>query len=1060
MIPAAIMRTCFLKYYTWLICCCCFFEVAAQDQFRFRHLGYEEGFPQSTVTCILQDKDGFLWFGCQDGLIRYDGYNYITYRHESEKPGSLGNNYINDLKEDPNGKYLWIAGRGGVSRFEKSTGIFDNYNPRGSDFYMVYSICIDQNGRLWAGALDSSFSVKLSEWSNRNSKAVTIMHQKDGKEILGNNIFSITEAPNGFLLFVTENQVWAKDKSDRFDCIWKANRTKAKDSSHFDLLFSSPKKGICNMINFGGSLNDTFLKKSGIKIRNISEMFPNLPWCHFITEDQKGHLWIGGGKGLWYISSLVKGIEPVLISHNSANKESISSDVAQCVFEDRSGLIWIGTSYGGLNIYNPNTKVFKHISDNKSEKWHLNNRYIFGLAEDEAGNIWAGTMNGLNCLRFRNETYGNYFDNISSVDLYLHDPNNNHSLSENKTGALYYAGNDSLFVSTVGGGLNILNIKTGIFNSYQADPKHPEGLTNNYLQSVRPDHHHQTWISQVGGPRLWNPAKQNIEMPDVPWPKPEEKYRRVMEVFEDSRGITWFAEDQGLVNFDRKNHKTRLFLHDDKDKNSLSSNTIGIVFEDHLKRLWIGTLGGGLDLYNPGTNTFTSFTEKDGLSNNHIFGILEDHSGNLWLSTNKGISMFNPDTRQFRNYGQNEGLAFSEFAQHSFLKAHNGWMFFGGEDGIIGFNPDEVMKTAYEAPVRLLDLKINYKSVGEGLNGILLSEITQLILNYDQKVVSFEFGTLNYSNPANCKYAYKLEGFDNEWHYTDSKQRFATYTNLPFGEYSFIVKATDEFGTWMDHSLKIPLKVVPPFWLTWWFISLLSIILLLTIIYIVSFFSRLRLQRQLQKLEIANSLQSERERISRELHDNVGSQLTYIISRIDNTTRKAEFIQFANEVKTNLENIGLFARSTMQQLRESIWAMNKDSFSLEEFETKLRDYMSKYIDAESGMTWNITLNQKRKAVLSPAIVINLFRIIQEAVQNCIKHSKANSINIYLKTNKNELIVTIKDNGTGIVIKENLQTEAHYGLQNMQKRASEMNGQIAIDSREGLGTTINFIMPLE
>ena len=257
----------------------------------------------------------------------------------------------------------------------------------------------------------------------------------------------------------------------------------------------------------------------------------------------------------------------------------------------------------------------------------------------------------------------------------------------------------------------------------------------------------------------------------------------------------------------------------------------------------------------------------------------------------------------------------------------------------------------------------------------------------------------------------------------------------------------------MDKALRIPLNVIPPFWFTWWFITLASLLILGLIVYIVSFFSRLRLQKKLHKLEIANSLQSERERIARELHDNVGSQLTYIISRLDSTKQKTTALEPVKEIEGSLENISSFARGTMQQLRESIWVMHKDSFTLDEFEMKLRDYISKYLDMESGIEWKIEVNDKYKTELSPGMVMNLFRIIQEAVNNTTKHANASRITISIASEPKKLIVSINDNGTGISNKVS-DSIGHYGFQNMKKRAEELNGSLSIDSKPGFGTTIH------
>jgi signal transduction histidine kinase/ligand-binding sensor domain-containing protein len=1044
------------KYLVWLLFLWAN-NAIAQDEFRFKHLGSEEGFPQSTVNSICEDADGFMWFGTQDGLVKYNGYTFTAYRPQPGKPGTISHGYINAVKEDKSGRYLWIGTRGGLSRYEKATGLFENYNPDKANVSPVVGICIQNNGKIWVVSGTGLFAFYPDEWANRNKKGFGVIPQLADNKILTAGITNLNILSENTLIITAHKQLWVKDENDHFYCIGNYIQQKSPDNPNIIPLTTSCLHNKVYLINDNQPVSDTFFINRKINLANLSEANAAFTRASCAEQDHKGNIWIGSIDGLRYIQAGNKKPEPVLLTHNAAVRYSLSSDIIVCIYEDRSGLIWVGTSYGGINIYNPQTSAFKHLNDDKTKKWHLNNKYIFGLAEDGHNNIWVGSMNGLNCIKTDSGLSPDYFQNIYALDLYLNKPGNLNSLSENKTGKLFYAGHDSLFISTVGGGVNILDTRKGLFKAYKADKENP-ALKTNYTQGIFRDNKKQIWISTSHGPVVWNSNKKTLEIPDLRWPPVPEAVNVVMAIFEDSKGKFWFEQSTGLLQYDPATMQSHYFTHDDKDKNSLSANTIGVVYEDHAHRTWVGTLGGGLNLYNPKNNIFKAYTENDGLANNHIYGILEDKAGNLWMSTNKGIAMFNPETIQFRNYGPSDGLGFSEFAQHSYCKAHNGWMFFGGEDGIICFNPEEVNKPVKESSVKLLDLKINYESVGESLNGAPLSHLEQLDLNYRQKVISFEFGTLNYINPEKCKYAYKLEGFDDAWHYTDAHQRFATYTNLPYGHYNFIVKTTDVYGNWVSNPLSIRLRTIPPFWYTWWFICLLALASLAIIIYIVSFFSRLRLQRRLQKLELANSLQSERERISRELHDNVGSQLTYIISKLE-TTRQKTAADSEKDIDGSLENIGSFARNTMQQLRESIWAMNKDSFTLSEFEMKLRDYIGKYLDPEAGVAWQITIENKNEAKLSPALVVNLFRIIQEAVNNTIKHAHATEINIRISSAPKSLSVSIADNGIGIPVSDNSVATGHYGFQNMKKRAAEMKGDITIQSNEGQGTQIILTIPL-
>ncbi len=1046
-----------LRLITLLAFCSIAFNTNAQDEFSFKHLGFKEGLPQSTIQQIVQDQDGFMWFASQDGLIRYDGYNFTTYRPDPEKKGSIANGYILDIGEDISGKYLWVTNNLGISRFDKATGLFENYSPGKNQLFENVGLCVDDRGKIWFYGSFGLRAFKPEDWNNRNSRDFGLINFTGKDTALNRNVAYIRKATKGVLLIIRGNQLWSKDENDNFYCICPKIEVNQRMDNNFNPSLSYFHKGNFFLLNATNEIKDTFLSRRNIVLKSTSVANKNIPGFYCGMEDSKGNAWFGGLNGLTFMESCCGDGKFIMINHDPGIPESISANIVFTIFEDKSGLIWMGTSNGGINIYNPRAGVFKHLSDNKKKRWHLNNKYIFGLTEDKYGDLWVGSMDGLHRIKIDERQGTKYFENITDIKLYLHDEKNSNSLGDNKISKLYASG-DSVFIGTMGGGFNILNFKTGKFTIFKHDKNNNTALKRNFIQSIFKDKNKKAWVFTTSGPVIINNREGKLEEPDINWASPVAKSKSTISGMQDSKGIYWFAVVDGLIRYDTVSRKMKLFSHDAKNTHSLSFNTVSEIYEDHAGNLWVCTLGGGLNLFDQKNNNFTAFGEKDGLSNNSIFGILEDKDGNLWLSTMKGIALFNPTKHQFRNYSMNDGMPFSEFAQHSFWKGRNGWMFFGGEDGIVGFDPEEVNKTQYAPPIRLLDVKINYKSVGEGYEGRALPELNHIDLNYDQKVISFEFGTLAYVNSAKYKYAYRLEGLDNEWHYTDSRHRFATYTNLPFGHYVFTVKSSDDYGNWTETHLNVELWVIPPFYYTFWFISLEILFALAAIIATVSFVSRFRLRRKLEKLELAHGLQTERERISRELHDSVGSQLTYIISTLDNTRKKATDSPAQIDLDNNLENIGQFARESMQQLRESIWAMNKDSFSLTEFEVKLKDYVGKYLDT-TGITWDIKVDANNEVHLSPAHVLHLFRIIQEAVHNTIKHAEASHITISMMTEKKKLTLIITDNGKGMKPDAGDDGMSHYGMANMRNRAKEINADFEVLSSPGKGTTVKLKMEL-
>ena len=462
--------------------------------------------------------------------------------------------------------------------------------------------------------------------------------------------------------------------------------------------------------------------------------------------------------------------------------------------------------------------------------------------------------------------------------------------------------------------------------------------------------------------------------------------------------------------------------------------------------LWISTFGGGLYEYNPETDSFRIFTEADGLPNNNIWAVYPDKKGNLWLSTDNGISRYNVQSQSFGNYTRTDGLNFDDFSLHAHSQSIMGEILFGNPEGLTVFNPNNISDSRYIPPVALTKLEINYEARPEMLRS-LLSGSFPLRLHPEDKTLTLSLAVLGFAATLDNSYAFMLEGYDKEWVVRPADNRHITYTDLPTGNYRFLVKSANGVGLWSDIRLEIPIRVIPPFYETWWFRSLLAVLGVLLIAAVIFAINRRRYRSKIRSLEMQQELHGERERISKDLHDHVGAHLTKIITDLDLLSLQLE-VKPAEANQEQIENTRGFTQNTVRLLRDTIWAINQDEFSAEELAEKVESYLEQYLG--DFVKWKVTKDIHGNRQLSPNEVMNLLRIIQEATQNMLKYARASFFEIVIKYNE-ILEIEISDDGVGF--QDPGELKDHYGLRNMRDRAEEIGARFQLHSTPGKGTII-------
>ena len=772
---------------------------------RFDHISIEQGLSQSSARVIFQDSRGFLWFGTEDGLNRYDGYTFKTYKPDPDDSTSLNGRWINSIVEDKDG-FLWIATRlGGLNRYDPRTEQFIHYlhddaNPLSISDNNINVLYLDKNDRLWIGTPNG---LDLFEQTTGTFKHhVYNPSQQEG--ISGRNITALYEDSRGRFWVGTSagglNQFYPQSNTfiphqsdpenqntisnDYVSAIVEDNNTILWIGTHNGLNKFNPSSGIFERFMYSDSNDQTIASD----------------WVNALHLDSTGNLWVGTRDGLDRLSKAGKRF--IHYRNDPSFTQSLSTNNVISIHEDRGNVLWFGTLGGGVNKYDRQRDNFAYYRHDPNNTRSLSENFIFSIYVDTGGYIWIGTSNeGLNRLTL----------STNDVRRYQNNPLRPNSIISNEILSIYEDQDGILWIGT-GNGLDSYDRKTHAFSHFQYNPNDPNSLSANRIYKVYVDKNNNLWIGTARGldrfdrengtfihysPQVGNPNSLSGPL--------------VFSITEDTDGNLWVGTlDDGLNKFNRATETFTHYLHDPRDKKSLSNDSILSILQDTQGRLWIGTAGGGLNEYHPKTDSFTYFLEKDGLPNGVVYGILEDALGNLWMSTNFGLSRFDPQTQIFQNFDVGDGLQSNEFNSSAYAKGRDGELYFGGINGLTVFQPEEIADNLYAPQVALTSLTQDDQPIQTESS---VETLQAVVLQWPQNSFEFDFAALSYDQPGKNQYAYFLERFDTNWHFIGTKHS-GRYTNIPGGEYTLLLKAANSDGVWNESPTRIAVTVIPPFWQT------------------------------------------------------------------------------------------------------------------------------------------------------------------------------------------------------------------------------------------------------
>ncbi|WP_409030415.1 two-component regulator propeller domain-containing protein [Janthinobacterium sp. CG_23.3] len=787
---------------------------------RFEQLSVEHGLAQETVLAIAQDRQGFMWFGSQAGLSRYDGYRVTTYKSSGADPRSLAADWVRVLHVDPSGR-LWVGTDGGLDLYNPASHDFSHFVPRqagqrGNGNRHVGAIVDDGAGGLWIASADG-----LQHFDPASGR-FTLWHHEAGRPgSLGDNAVNALARDGAGRLWVgtaTGLDMLAPGAAAFEHFAVEPDAAGAKRNAVQALLVDAGQNLWIGSLagverwRLGGvgaaPARSRLGAAQGLKEGRIGALY----------QDADATIWIGShSEGLYRWDPQTGRL--VQYRHHDSDRHSVADNQVSALYRDRVGTFWVGTWYNGVSRVDLGSGGFAHFAKVADAARSLSDNKVRALADAGAGRLWVGTNNGLNLVDAA----------TGEAELFTSPPQAGAARDEQvsalwpgKGGTLWVGGRTGLYrLDTASGRFATLSFARG-------DPG------SDIIRNVVGDRAGMLWVATRGGLHRLDPETQAYQSfrhdPADPASLADDVVRPVLE---DRRGALWVGTFNGLDLLDRKTGRFRHFRHDPKDPASLSHDEVHALFEDQGGALWVGTANGlnRMKLGADGVPRFRRYLRRDGMADDAIASILADGAGGLWLSTNSGISHLDPSSGRFRNFDSSDGTAAGAFFDGAALRGPDGSLYFGGFSGVTGFDPRAIRNNGVAPPVAITAFQILNQPVEPGRGAyprVLAGAIegsAALTLGDQDAVFSLEFAALHYAAPQRNRFAYRLEGFDRDWVATDAGKRFATYTNLDPGRYVFRVKAANKDGLWNEAGATLAITILPPYWKTWWFRTLLALLL-------------------------------------------------------------------------------------------------------------------------------------------------------------------------------------------------------------------------------------------
>ena len=944
----------------------------------------------------------------------------------------LSQGSVRDILEDKQG-FLWFATADGLNRYDGYD--FHTYNHHGEDSASItngdiYKIFKDASSDLWLSTATGlckykSYSDNFQNILTRSKFALFPLFENDKHQL-----FSINKQGAIFVHDIKNTNEIAQYPLPVFF-----------DGTSDDAFFMSKDDYILYFIQ-----NRLFVFSCTEKkwLDTVTPIEINAPTAGIFLKNE---FWIGNKKGeLHHFNADFE-----LIDRQSIDNSPIAS-----ISSFGNADLIVGTS-NGMFFYSPFSKIKNVYRYDVNKNTSLSANNIQSFRYDNSGNLWVGTnTSGLNKSIYNNKK----FKSIISPDYYqvkavwkdsetqelfcgvhkkgidIYD-----LVAEQTKPTTIFSTNNYIFIQPLNkkqlllfysNGIDVLDRETDLISGFN------QKLANFFGEKI-PLKISAVCVNENKCYAYINQTVVQISLPDmsISLLKKIDKSLEVNALYVNKNDI-FLGTSDGF-----------LYCKDESVQVLISGIFVKSIYAEANQSLWIASTTG-LFHYVPSSKTSKHYDDKYGLANNFIYGVLKDNNGNIWCSTNRGLSRFNPQREYFRNYGLSDGIQAFEYNTGAFFKADDGALIFGGVGGINYFNTDMIAENPVTPKPLIVNLRVNdddFKS------DTCIWYKKYVELSFAQNTISFDYVGLQYSNTERNEYQYQLVGVDKDWIYAGNR-RFARYPNLAPGTYTFKVKAANSDGRWNNREAVLTIKITTPFWMSWWFKALVILGFLGALSSVIFIYQQRKIRQQRQQLVIQERVISERERISRDLHDNIGAQITYIISSLD--WAKSQIPKENEPLQERFDHLRTNTQSLMSSLRDTIWTLNKKAISPQDFFDRIRQYVSYNIQRNSTIEVAFFEQIESEQELLPNIVLNLFRICQEAIQNVVKHADAQVLTISIICLENEkLKISIADDGKGF--DEKNRREDSFGLDNMKYRAIEVGAVFTLRSEKGKGTVVELVL---
>ncbi|MEM7369222.1 MAG: two-component regulator propeller domain-containing protein [Bacteroidota bacterium] len=1069
--------------------------IAQAPDMVFQRFGAEDGLSMNAVNCLMQDRQGFLWIGTQNGLNRYDGYTFRQFFHDAQDSSSLSNNWIKALLQDRHG-FIWVGTQGGLSVFDPTMErwyrfVSDKKNRKTLTHFDIFSLYEDQEGVLWVGT-GRGFNKIIREGKDPGQ---WYAHRYPAYAGL-----SPERIPHSVIEGIAEDQhqrLWFTSHSSRQKDRTYNNGTVSvwdKQRQHFVHYQSNPD----DSTGLADDEMSVILIDSKDRIwvgtiyeglhRFLPEQNRFLPYpigapqgishrlIRTISEDRQGNLWIGTYQGLACLPK-AEGKEFVNYGADPASTTETYLGSVSNVLEDRSGNLWIGSELGLFKATNTSQGFLNYLPQS-GDSIGLVGADVFGILEHSNGDIWvASYQSGLTQLIPQPDGTEQIHHHRVSPNLSNQLPTNTViSIDEGKDGHIWLGSFEGLIEVLPGKGPEA----EALFRSYRHDPQIPGRPSSDYIYQALPDQKGNIWMATYTlGVEYMYPSNGEMHIRrygmDVmnPYSIPSS---RPTKLFQDPEGNVWVAT-HGL---------SRLYLNEQGEAKfrHLFIDPMDIRLENHIGAraihwddsgtMWLASNRGlwkinwkEEDLLSPWEHEVSyllepemiNYGEKEGFPTTEMVGLLVDDHGRFWISSQRGLSRFDPQSLEIRNYDSKDGLFGNEMNGFAFEKTKKGDLLFGGLGGMVRFHPDS-LKTNQNPPsvclteIRLFNEKLEVgASIPQSAFVLQASpqSVQEIRLSHKDYVISFEYAALDFTKPVKNQYAYQMIGLDESWIEAGSR-RFVTYTNLSPGEYIFRVKASNNDGIWNEEGMSLRIIVDPPWWQTGW-AYLLYLLLLGIIVFAIVRYRTEKVRHEMRTLaRVEQAKVEERDQVraqsSRDFHDEAGNHITKISLYTGLIKRGAEqhteLEEYADQIERNLTALS-------GGMRDFIWVLDPQKDGLDQIIQRLIDFgYDMFKHSEIEFVAKNQIPEKWYIHLEVSAKRNLLLIFKEAMNNTLKYAQASTVQFIATLEQDHFCLELIDDGLGFDQDKLVRVN---GLNNMKTRAEKMQAEFKVEAVPGLGTRI-------